>query len=849
MTKALPGNFSEKPRCRPVILWESLARVSNQKLVIETLAEHGVPLAQVVQASVVQEQIKGGEIKRRHVSAGRDYVVENVLAKGDVVLLVGNVPLEAITDSKGIKQKRGRPFEHDGVFYLPIMPPGIALYDERTIPMMEADLALFADMCHKGKIPREESLDYVIVSTETQFDEMLADLEGTVSFDIETNGLYPWQIDTVLDKDGDVHVPKVISIGFGTRKRQWCLPLNHRESPWPEKLHQRLMNRIDGRIRHCYTVTQNGKFDALWLKVHYELDWQLDFDTMLAHYMLDENSRHGLKLLAQVYYGAPNYDADLDEKQGEGPLDQHCLYLAHDCYYTRKLRFTLGKELDKDPAVKRVFERVMMRLARLFVDIEYHGVQVDHDRFEEAEVHLLDKLKLAERDFRKILKANGIDFDKFKQDRKGRWEPLNLGSPKQLAKLFFENLKIEVLDKTDKGAPSTSESVLLRIEHPAAEALLRWRGADQLLKMFIEGWKPFLIGGRLHPTFKLHGTVTHRASCEKPNLQQVPRESLIRSLIIAALGWDLLEIDLSQIEMRIAAELSGDPTLLSLFERDEDVHWLTATREISRGGGMKNEFIDTATTWIRKHATDEEVKRRKLESYRSGLKPVDYSLAVELVYRIGPDKACEIEPKWKELRKKAKAINFGYLFGMWWKKFKIYARDNYGVTVTDKEAQESRKTFFSLYPKLAEWHERQRRYARRNGHVRSLSGALRRLPDAMGQDDTPQRAEAQRQAINSPVQEFACMLNYMTLLQLTEEFGWDVMRPVGTIHDAILIECRRDWTERIHNRALEIMRHPKMLDEFGIRIRVPIKGDAKIGPWSQGVNLDKWKAATRKATA
>src|SRR3546814_6541461 len=114
---------------------------------------------------------------------------------------------------------------------------------------------------------------------------------------------------------------------------------------------------------------------------------------------------------------------------------------------------------------------------------------------------------------------------------------------------------------------------------------------------------------------------------------------------------------------------------------------------------------------------------------------------------------------WKETRKKAKAINFVYLYCMWWKKFKIYARDNYGVNVTDDEAQASREAFFELYPGFPKWHERQRRFAQINGYVRSLSGRKRRLPAAAGGRDTPERREAQRQAINSPVQSFANELN------------------------------------------------------------------------------------------
>lgn len=803
---------------QPVIVTESLAKVPRMDILWGILDRAGLSRVECNVVAAVPEDTK--DVKRRHITAGREQLMHS-LRKPSVVLLIGNTPLEAVTDKKGIKQRRGRPWEENGNIYLPCLPPGTAAYDERVLPQLEADLRLFVEIWKKREIPREDALDWTIVDTRAKFDAMLADLKGTISYDVETTGLNPWEGRYDVDENEWVITAKIVSIGFGTKGHQWCLPLNHDQATDFGLSHQDMMRHIDRRLRNCYLVAHNGKFDSLWLKVHYGLNWQVDFDTMLAHWVLDENQRHGLKLLAQLYFGAPNWDADLDLKQGTGgDLYKHCMYLAHDVYYTRRLRFHFGKMLSEDPAVERSFEKITMPIARLFVDIEYNGVLVDFDRFEEAEVYLRGELAKSLKDLNRELERAGGDPATF-----------NWRSPKQLAEFFFDRLKLKVLDRTGAGAPSTNESVLKRLDHPAARALMKYRAADQMLKMFIDGWRPFLVkhadGWRLHPSFKLHGTVTGRASCEHPNLQQVPRESLIRSLIGAAKGWVLLEVDLSQIEMRISAELSGDETLLGIFDRDEDVHWMTAIKEITRGGGMAHEIIETARLHTgKKHS---------------------YGDAAKIVYDIGPDRAAELMPAWKELRKKAKAINFGYLFGMWWKKMMDYARDNYGVTLTEKQAQDSRKSFFDTYPRLAEWHERQRRYAKRNGYVSSLSGAKRRLPAAQSQHDTPERGEALRQAINSPVQRFACELNFMSLLQIVAEFGWDVVRPIGTVHDAILIEVREDMIEQVYHGSLEIMSQPSLLKDLGINLRVPIKGDAKVGPWSKGVSLEKFMAQNNLA--
>jgi DNA polymerase-1 len=160
------------------------------------------------------------------------------------------------------------------------------------------------------------------------------------------------------------------------------------------------------------------------------------------------------------------------------------------------------------------------------------------------------------------------------------------------------------------------------------------------------------------------------------------------------------------------------------------------------------------------------------------------------------------------------------------------------MVITDQEAQASRSTFFEKYSDLNGWHDRQRRFARRHGYVRSLSGRKRRLPAAMDRSDTPERREAERQAINSPVQSFANELNLMAALQLRREFGRNILRICGTVHDAVLARVRDSHLNQVYRRTLEIMSHPELLDELGIEIKVPIEAEGKVGPWSKGRKLD-----------
>lgn len=754
------------------------------------------------------------------------------------LIVVGNTPLQIVTGKSGISKVRGRPIEIGETVVLPINNPSIIRHDPNQEAVLERDLDLFRDIVEFGGIPEEEELSIRLVLTKKDFDEMTRDLRGFVSYDIETNSLNPFQThEYKTTKAGVVKTnkpAKIVSIGFGTRNHQWIIPMNMANAPWNTEQVSEMLQSISDVLDDCFIIAHNGKFDALWTWVHLGIKLEIAFDTMMAHFLLDENSRHGLKYLAQKYLGAPDWEVDLNTKQGAASIDKMVKYHAHDLYYTRELKSVFLRTLKKDPDVHFVFDNLMMPSVNLFVEIEYDGVFIDESKFDEAEDVLRSQYNEALASLKQWEPKNLVD------DR-GKPYEFNWGSSQQLGDLLFKRLKLPVIERTDAGNPSCSESVIKRLNHPCTEALLKFREAKQQLSFFIDGWKPFLHyrkdGAYLHPSFKLHGTVTGRLSCENPNLQQVPRDPRIRTLISAPDGWTLVECDLSQIELRIAAELANEASMIYAFTHGIDIHWLTAIREIERAGGMKDLVLDTARTWKQD-------------------KKIRYSEAIETLLEMGPNQAVEVNSAWKEIRKKAKAINFGYLYGMWWKKFKDYARDNYGLSITDEEAEESRETFFENYSDLPEWHKRQKRFAHKNGYVTTLSGRKRRLPAATASDNTPERKAAERQAINSPVQSFANDLNLMAALQLRREFGRNIVKICGTVHDAVLFRVRNDWVERVYNRMMEIMRRPSLMNLFDITMTVPIEADGKIGPWGAGVSLNKWKDAqnakkvkTTRATA
>lgn len=817
------------------------------KLLMDMLGEVGIERKDVFITNAVSCRPPDNAIpKKKEIAACKkwlDYQIATVRPK--FVLLLGNVALQSILGTSGIKKLRGKPIKKDGMIILPTFHPSAGLRDPKIVPTIKRDLQKFKDILDFGDIPYERAVNATIIDSWPKFDAMLDKLDGVVSFDLETSGLYAWGL-RPLDANGKIGKRQktwITSIILGIEDEQFVIPLNHSECvlrdtgwvrpkdrpvdlkdcyEWMGRLalknvsaQQVLWDRLVPVLEDCLLCGQNMKFDVIWTWVKTGHRLHIDFDTMLAHYNLDENSNHDLEHLASLYFGAPPYDIAVYEKHGFGPLDRHAQYGGADGYYTRRLRFELMRQLKNESESLRVFQNVTMPSANLFCEIEYHGVYIDQSKMGEAEEFLREEMGKAK-----------AEWDKW---GKG----VNLASPKQVGELLYGKLGIKCPQLTPKGGKSTSESTLNQIDHPCVASLLKYRGHAQQLSFFIEGWKPYLVNSRLHPSFKLHGTVTGRPSCESPNLQQVPRDPRIRSLVCAPKGYEIIDADLSQIELRLAAWQAEERNMIAAFQAGKDAHWLTCLTEMSRTGSHADLIISTA-----KKLDTATVKSIKQQGKKLVSK-MRYAEAIQVLLKAGPDAAAEIDATWKEFRKKAKAVNFGYLYGMWWKKFKIYARDNYGVTVTDEEAQASRANFFELYPDFEPWHKAQKRYARMNGYVKNPIGRRRRLPAATQSKDTPERGEAERQAVNSPIQSFASDLNLLAAIQLKKEFGKKISL-VGTIHDAILIEVPKAIARKVALRMLEIMKKPEALKRvWGIEIPVPILGEAKLGPWSEGKDVHK----------
>jgi DNA polymerase-1 len=246
---------------------------------------------------------------------------------------------------------------------------------------------------------------------------------------------------------------------------------------------------------------------------------------------------------------------------------------------------------------------------------------------------------------------------------------------------------------------------------------------------------------------------------------------MVRSVFGAPEGWKFIQADYSQVELRIAAFLAQEPTMLQIYQLGLDIHTTMAQR-------MTGKSVEQLT---------------------------------------------------KEERKRAKPVNFGFLYGMGWRRFIQTAWDSYGLVFTEEEAQAARNAFFAEFPKLTPWHAQQRRLVQKNGRVQSPLGRIRHLPDIYSPDRILQQ-EAQRQAINSPVQSFASDLTILSLTilgpMLRKEFQ---TRPLGTVHDAILFEGPEDELTSVTALIKDTMENLPLEEMFNIHLNVPIVADISVG--------------------
>lgn len=562
----------------------------------------------------------------------------------------------------------------------------------------------------------------------------------------------------------------VQTLQIGVKNLQFVLPLEISWSIWKGErdIQLAMLRGIAHAMKGRESCAHNGKFDISYLKHIYGVSFPLTFDTQVAAHLLDENKPTGLKYRAIADLGGHEYDIATDQKKGK-------LINPHDPK-TKKRYYEYGcYDVFYTRNLALLYHRRLLAtdgLMALFRNLMMPATLALSNI--EARGFYIDRVSQA-----KVRKQLNSKIASLKKKLKS-YADINWASPAQVGKFLFNDLGITPIEYTPKGAPSTSESVMKRLaeSHPAPNILLQLRENQKLLSTYVGGydergepfgWEALMYGERLYVSFKLTGTVTGRLSSR---LHQVPRNKLIRSLISAPEGWTFWSADFSQIELRLAAWFSEDQRMLSIYKARGDIHLATAVEVL----GVAPEKI-----------TDEE-------------------------------------------RKMAKAVNFGLVYGMMPPKLVIYARDNYEISMSLSAAKSFRHRFFNRFSGLLSWHDRMKKLAMSEGQVRNPIGRIRRLPDIFSHEWF-RKSEAERQAVNSPVQGFASDLKLMAMVQLEEELNPHECVLLGEHHDALLGMVKNSKIDKCMLMVKKAMEHPSLLDKFHVKIPVPIEVGIELGPW------------------
>lgn len=748
-------------------------------------ADIGLMFTGAVKCRVWELEPSRGDVKACH-----PYLDAEVkFMRPEWVLALGNEGLSSAAGKSGITKYRGITFPGPhGSFVIATISPGMFKRNPGLRGGYDADLRYFVSQV-TGKSTADDAFPTHVerVDTKAQLRAMTAEmLEATgCSFDIETTGHDEFE-------PGAAIVSLCVTTWRSVDDSSpivWQLPLAHPASPW-RSTWQRILAFIAPSLNRIpVAVAHNGKFDCRWLR-HFGVTRTTTFDTMFAAHLLDENRPKGLKPLARQLLGAEAWAMSTRSLLLED-IDDVLTYNGLDTWHTMRLWRVFRLQLIEQPRLLRIFKLLLMPASEVFTDVERRGLWVDREalhtnwRIAEAELASCNQrlLELVPDDWQELSGTKDINYNA------SNW----------LRWMLFDYLDAPVAargktkDDGSPGAPSVAEAVMLDLAEMSgpvgafAKLLIERSKWFKYCSSFFSAYDEQLdTNDRIHSTFKITGTVTGRLSSGKAdeekvttkrqirgvNLQQVPRDKFVRGVFGAAPGWSFIEADYSQVELRIAAEVSGERNMLHHYATGQDLHMAMACR-------MTGKSADQVTS---------------------------------------------------EERKKAKPVNFGYLYGMGWRKFQVTAWTNYGLRFTDVEAEASRTAFFDMWPDLQAWHGKQRRLAGKYGRVESPIGRVRHLPDIYSPHQDV-RAEAERQAINSPVQAMASDLTLLSLVLLDEAFKREGLRtrPLGTVHDAVNFEAPDEELAVVLPLIKDTMQNLPIYRKFGYRLRVPLIADLKVG--------------------
>ncbi|WP_454763214.1 DNA polymerase I [Cupriavidus campinensis] len=463
-------------------------------------------------------------------------------------------------------------------------------------------------------------------------------------------------------------------------------------------------------------------------------------DTMLESYVLASHRNHGMDSLAERLLSLKTltYEEVCGKGAGQICFDQIDLqrateYAAEDADVTLRLHRKMYPQLEAAGGLRYVYEQIEIPVSVVLQKIERNGVLIDAARLAAQSAELGQRMMELER---AAYEAAG--------------QPFNLGSPKQIGEILFNQMKLPVVKKTASGAPSTDEEVLQKLaeDYPLPKLLLDYRGLSKLKSTYTDKL-PKMVNpqtGRVHTSYGQATAVTGRLASTEPNLQNIPVRTeegrRIREAFIAAPGNVIVSADYSQIELRIMAHISGDESLLRAFAQGEDIHRATAAEIF----GVEREAVSS------------------------------------------------------EQRRYAKVINFGLIYGM----SAFGLASNLGIE--REAARHYIDRYFMRYPGVAHYMEETRQTAREQGYVETVFGRRLWLPDING-GNGPRRQAAERAAINAPMQGTAADLIKLSMIAVQDWLERDKLgtRQIMQVHDELVLEVPQAELELVKTRLPDLM--------------------------------------------
>lgn len=707
-----------------------------------------------------------------------------------------------ITKARGVTHL---PEEGKGV-PVPVMPflaPSFVRRIPDHLPTFQADLCTLArlkEASYDLGALAPQNVDYRWVS---DLGEFTASKPRVVYYDTETTGLLWWQEGV-----------RVLTVQFCDRPgRAIAAPIHpvYFRKVFPD-LPMAQLERLRAQVKQLLEdptikkMAHNLKYDhQLSAKEGIEVKGWMH-DTQLMAFFVDENMMSkALDDCVRVWVPemsgySDEFDATVDKSRMiDVPPDVMLNYACGDVDGGFRLAKALDTILKRDPRQHACYRKIQFPALLAFAKVvERWGITIDQDRlrafgeevaaFSAAEYRRLVRLIPAAARRALVAKDGEITFkDSAMRTILFSKEGFNL-TPKVFTK---STQRLSASEKVPSVSTKDHLPYFTHLTGPVGDfvnGIIAYQQASKLQSTYIGSqaentgfWKYIAPDGRIYPSYKLHSVVTGRTASENPNGQNFPKRGRFAKPYLKCFTTRprtrYISADLSQIELRIAAWMANEPTMLDIYRNDGDIH--TATAMVTMG-------IDEAG-WRALPKAEKKLNRTK-----------------------------------------AKAVNFGFLYGMGAKKFREYAKTQYGVDYTEAEAELARARFFAKYSKLVAWHEAMRTFVQNNGYVRALHGALRHLPGIYSVDKII-RGEAQRQAINSPVQRLGSDLGLLALWRFSFQAPPEHMHLVGFVHDALVMEVEEGYEAEAASALLYAMEEPPLEEYFGIRAPLPIKAEADIG--------------------